>query len=179
MTHGIAEINSILLPVHQDGLVMKQLINVLWPSQVMDLVQELLANNIADIQETTLTNLNIDAILQHILVISARKVMMKIAHQTEELNAITARIQIQLSYLSVTELIKTIHNANHAQRTLLKAACPKVKPVTAALHHQNSWSAIQRPSLVLLPSRAVLSNRLAMPNADISPHKSFSVPGEV
>merc|ERR1719183_101089 len=102
--------------------------------------------------------------------------MIQTAHQTEELHAITARTQIQLSSSSVTELIKTTHNANHAQRTLPLVACPKLKPVTVALHHQNLWNVIQRHSLVSLLSKEELSSKPVMPNVDTLPHKSFLVP---
>jgi hypothetical protein len=179
MTHGTVEINSIPPPAPQDGLVMKLPTNVLWPSQEMDLVQELPANNTAATDQTHQEETNINVIPLPIPVISARRVMTQIAQQTEELPAITARTQIQLSSSSVTELTKTTHNANHAQRTLPLVACPKVKPVTVALHHQNLWNVIQRHSLVSLLRVEELSNKLVMPNVDTLPHKSFLVPGEV
>jgi len=179
MTHGTVEINSIPPPAPQDGLVMNLPTNVLWPSQETDSVQELPVNNTAATQDQIHTKTNIDAIPLPIPATSARRVMMKTAHQTEELLAITARTQIQLSSSSVTELTKTTHNASHAQRTLPLVACPKLKPVTVALHHQNSWNVIQKHSLVSLLRAEELSNKLVMPNVDTSPHKSFLVPGEV
>ena len=157
---------------------MKPPTNVLWPSQEMDLVQELPANNTAAADHHQ-AKTNIDVILLPLSVKSARRVMILIAQTTEELHAITARTQIQLSSSSVTELTKTTQNANHAQRTLPLVACPKLKPVTVALHHQNLWNVIQRHSLVSKLSKEELSSKPVMPNVDTLPHKNFLVPGEV
>jgi len=48
MTHGIVVINMILLLAHQDGLVIKPLENVLWPTQEMVLEVNQLAKTTAN-----------------------------------------------------------------------------------------------------------------------------------
>jgi len=60
MTHGIVEINMILIPALQDGLVMRAQTNVLWLTQVMDSE----VNQLAKLSATAImVSINIDAIL--------------------------------------------------------------------------------------------------------------------
>ena len=109
------------LHAHQDGLVMNQLVNVLWPTLVMDLVQELHAKTIVD-QSHQSKKINTDAILLTIFVKNAQRMMIRVAHQIEALSAQTAKTQILQDFTNVIELTRTTHNANHATARTLPAA---------------------------------------------------------
>jgi len=170
MTHGIVVINMIPRPALQDGLVMKPVINVLWPIQVMDLDQELLANNTAKL--THMTTTNIDVMKLTGFVKSARKTL-PIAIPTEELHVVTVKTQIQTSSSNVTELTQRHQSVMLAQKVKLTVANQELVPVTVVLHHQISSNVIQKHLLAIKLNIQETLNRLVMLLVDISPHKNF------
>jgi hypothetical protein len=180
MIHGTVEINMIPPPAPQDGHVMLNQENVLWPTQVMDLDQSPLvkttANHIQDHQAQEM--INTDAILPTILVINVRMVILDVT-QIDQLHVAIARTQIQLNSSNVTEPTQTTQNVNPALKMILKVACHKVKPVTVAHQSHNFSSVIQRLLLVSKLRMPVTSSKLVLPHADTSPLKSSSEPGEV
>jgi len=170
MTHGIVVINMIPRPALQDGLVMKPVINVLWPIQVMDLDQELLANNTAKL--THMTTTNIDVMKLTGFVKSARKTL-PIAIPIEELHVVTVKTQIQTSSSNVTELTQRHQSVMLAQKVKLTVANQELVPVTVVLHHQISSNVIQKHLLAIKLNIQETLNRLVMLLVDISPHKNF------
>jgi hypothetical protein len=172
MTHGTVVINMIPLPAHQDGLVMRTLESALWPTQVTDSDRELPARTTAMDQSHHQKMTNLDAILPAINAKSATRMILDV-HQTEPLNAPTARTQIQINFTNVTGPTLRLQNVMHVKETKPKAANQEPVPVTAAISQQIYSSAIQRPSLAIRQIIQVISNKLAMPHVDTSPHKSF------
>jgi len=176
MTHGIVVINMILLLAHQDGLVIKPLENVLWPTQEMVLEVNQLAKTTAN-QEV---KPSIDAIPQ---LVSAKNVKKEILDVTpiETLPVETANPnQDQLPRCSnATKLIQNNQHVMNAQRIRQLGACQEVKLVIAALQSNIFSNVIQKRLHAYRPSNKVTLNKLVMLSADTLHHKSFLEPGEV
>jgi len=181
MTHGTVVINMIPPLAHQDGLVTKLLENVLWPTQVMDSEVNQHARITADHtqdQDPAQDQTPTDVILPHIPAINVKKEI-PVVIKIEMSLAATARTLIQLNSLNVTELTQNNQNVSNALRIKRTDANQEVRPVTAVPQSQTFSNVTQKHSLVLKLNNKEISSKPVMLNVVTSPHKSFSVPGEV
>jgi hypothetical protein len=176
MTHGIVVINMILLPVHQDGLVMRELVNALWQTQVMVLE----VNQLVPISANHMALILIDAIL---LLVSVKNVKLEILDviKIETLHVETVYHQF-LQQVKNSSAIKLIQNNQHvisAQRISKMVVNHTVKPVLAVIQSKNFSNVIQKRLHAYKLNNKVTLNKLVMLNVDILHHKNFSEPGEV
>lgn len=166
----------ILLPAHQDGLVIILPVNVLWPTQetVLEVDQHVRTS-----AKEVMVKINIDVILQTIPVNNVRKEMLDVT-QTEQLHVLDAKmVQIQLSSSNVTRLIQSNQNVRAAQRMTKKDALQEEQPVNNAHLRQNFMNVMKRLLPVFRLKIKETSSRHVLLNVDIRPLKNFLVPGEV
>lgn len=184
MTHGIVEINMILQLVLQDGLVMKQLENVLWLTQErVSVVNQLVIITVLDTDHTQdqVDQILIDAILQLEHAINVKIKQIPDVAQIEMCNAATVLLHHQIPHINsnVIKLMLKIQSVRNAQMINRTDVNPNKLHAKVAIQNKSSSNVIQKHSPVFRLSNKVISNRLVMLSVDTSPHKSFLVPGEV
>lgn len=138
-THGTVEINMILLLAAQDGLVMKQLENALWPTQEMALVASLHARTIANHNQD---QIHIDATLSYTYVKLAKQVIQDVA-QIEQVNAKTVKTQTLLHSVNATGPTQTTHSANLALK-MKRAVLLSQSLVRVAIQNKIFLNVIQK-----------------------------------
>jgi hypothetical protein len=178
MTHGTVVTNMIPLPAPQDGLVMLTQRNALWLTQEMDSVVNQLVITSAKLDQTS--PILIDVIPPSVSANHVKKVIPDVA-QIDQFNVATANQHHQNQALSsnATKLTQKIHSAKNAQRIKPKVAKNIPKHANNAMQNQNFSNVMKRHSHVSRLKIKVISKRLVTLNADTSPHKNSSVPGEV
>jgi hypothetical protein len=143
----------------------------------MDSEVNQLANNtvVLHLQQTS-----IDAILPSTFARNV-KMVMKVATRIDLLHAKTVRIQVQTQARrnkSATRLIQNIQNASTAKK-VKQVAKLVVNAVNNAMKSKSFTNVIPRLSPVSRPNNKVTLRKPVLLSADISPHKSSLVPGEV
>jgi hypothetical protein len=179
INHGTVVINMIPPHALQVGLVMSKKINASWLLQEMDLEVSQLANPIAKVQYQSKPH--IDVIQQNTFAHNV-KMVMKVATRIDPLHAITVRTQILQTQArrnkSATRLIQNIQNASTA-KMVKQVAKLVVNAVNNAMKSKSFTNVIPRLSPVSRPNNKVTLRKPVLLSADISPHKSSLVPGEV